>query len=162
MTEMSSRRAASELAVLSARLMRIVQRFSERHEGELQLSLPSYRALHVLVRHSPLRMSQLTNALMLSKQTVSQTVDALVVDGLASRGEDSNDRRHIIVEATGKGTARLQHYESAFEEHLNGLMADLDDDETASIASSLRRLNMEINIKRNSGYFSSTGQRIDA
>jgi hypothetical protein len=42
------------------------------------------------------------------------------------------------------------------------MMADLDDDETASIASSLSRLNMEINIKRDSGYFSSTGQCIDA
>ena len=161
MTETSSRRAASELAVLSARLMRIVQRFSDRHEGRLQLSLPSYRALHVLVRRSPLRMSQLTNALMLSKQTVSQTVDALVVDGLASRGEDSNDRRHIVVESTSKGTARLQHYESAFEEYLNGMMDNLDD-ETVRIAASLSRLNMEINIKRDSGYFRSTGQRIDA
>ena len=162
MTETSSRRAASELAVLSARLMRIVQRFSERHEDELQLSLPSYRALHVLARRSPLRMSQLTNVLMLSKQTVSQTVDALVVDGLASRGEDSNDRRHIVVEATGKGIARLQHYASPFQEYLNGLMVNLDDDEAASIASSLSRLNREINSKRDSGYFHSRAQPIDA
>jgi DNA-binding MarR family transcriptional regulator len=158
MTEASSRRAASELAVLSARLMRIVQRFSERHEDELQLSLPSYRALHVLARRSPLRMSKLTNALMLSKQTV----DALVVDGLASRGEDSNDRRHIVVEATGKGIARLQHYESTFQEYLNGLMVNVDEDEAASIASSLSRLNREINIKRDSGCFHSRAQPIDA
>ena len=158
----SSRKAASELVILWARLMRIVQRFAERHEEELQLSLPEFRALRVLRRRGPSRMSRLTDALMLSKQTVSHTVDDLVMSGLATRGEDTNDRRHIVVEVTSQGVVRLQHYELEFEEYLTGMMADLDDDEAASISSALSRLNIEINVKRDSGYFGSTGKRVDA
>ena len=149
----SCHQAAAELAVLSTRLTRIAIRFAEVNGAQLQLSWPSYRALRVLQRRGSSRMSDLAQALMLSKQTTSQTVDGLVRADLVTRGEDPDDRRHMVVAPTTHGLARLQAYENQFDQHLEGLLVDLEEPETARIASALQQLNMEISAKRDAGYF---------
>ena len=158
MATKSCRQAAAELAVLSARLARIAIRFAEANGTTLQLSWPAYRALRVLRKRGPSRMSYLAEALMLSKQTTSQTVDGLVRADLVTRDDDPDDRRHMIVTATATGLARLQAYEDEFDRHLQGLLIDMDDLDAARIASALHQLNMEISAKRDAGYFK-TGRK---
>ena len=103
-------------------------------------------------------MSYLAEALMLSKQTTSQTVDGLVRTDLVIRGEDPDDRRRMVVTATTTGLARLQAYEDQFDRYLQGLLVDVDDPDAARIASALHQLNMEISAKSDAGYFK-TGRK---
>ena len=146
-------KATAELAVLGSRLTRIARRFAKTREASLGLTEPEYRTLRALRRRSPRRMKQLADWQLLSSQTMSQTVDRLVVAGLATRTEDPADRRHLLIEATAAGLVRLAAYEDAFVRHLEGALDDLSESEIADIGAALARLNAAISAKREAGYF---------
>ena len=145
--------AAAELAVLGSRLTRIAQRFAKAREASLGLTQPEYRTLRALRRRSPRRMKQLADWQLLSSQTMSHTVDRLVVAGLATRTEDPADRRHLLIEATPAGLESLAAYEAAFVEYLEGALDALDESELTDIAQALAQLNAAISAKREAGYF---------
>ena len=98
-------------------------------------------------------MKQLADWQLLSSQTMSQTVDQLVVSGQVTRTEDPEDRRHLLIEATPAGLASLAAYEAAFVEYLEGALDELDESELADVAQALVRLNAAISAKREAGYF---------
>ncbi len=100
-------------------------------------------------------MKQLAEWQLLSSQTMSQTVDRLVVAGLATRTEDPDDRRHLLIEPTTPGLESLAAYEAAFVEYLEGALDELGESELADIAQALGRLNGAISAKREAGYFGS-------
>ena len=154
--------AATELAVLSARLTRIAQRFADAHEDMLGLTQPEYRTLRALRRRGPLRMKRLADRQLLSSQTMSQTVDRMVVNGLATRTEDAADRRHLLIEATSAGLERLAAYETAFVEYLEGALDELNESEQQSVAHALVRLNDALSAKREAGYFKSRRTAVHA
>ena len=155
-------RAVAELAVLSARLTRIAQRFAHAHEDVLGLTQPEYRTLRAISRRGPQRMKRLADRQLLSSQTMSQTVDRLVVAGLATRTEDSVDRRHLQIDATPAGLERLDAYEHAFEQYLEGALDELDESESAEIAAALTRLNEALAAKRDGGYFRTQREALHA
>ncbi len=152
-TSDASAQAAAELAVLGSRLTRVAQRFAKAREATLGLTQPEYRTLRALRRRSPRRMKQLADWQLLSSQTMSQTVDQLVVSGQVTRTEDPEDRRHLLIEATPAGLASLAAYEAAFVEYLEGALDELDESELADVAQALVRLNAAISAKREAGYF---------
>lgn len=141
--------------MLGPRLTRIARRFAKAREASLGLSGPEYRTLRALRRRSPRRMKQLAEWQLLSSQTMSQTVDRLVVAGLATRTEDPDDRRHLLIEPTTPGLESLAAYEAAFVEYLEGALDELGESELADIAQALGRLNGAISAKREAGYFGS-------
>ncbi len=152
-TSDASAQAAAELAVLGSRLTRIAQRFAKAREATLGLTQPEYRTMRALRRRGPRRMKNLADWQLLSSQTMSQTVDRLVVAGLATRTEDPEDRRHLLIEATPAGLESLAAYEAAFVEYLEGALDELDEPELADIAQAVVRLNAAISAKREAGYF---------
>ncbi len=154
--------AAAELAVLGSRLTRIALRFATIRETGLGLTQPEYRTLRALRRRSPRRMKQLADWQLLSSQTMSHTVEQLVVSGLATRTEDSDDRRHLLIDATPAGLVRLEAYEDAFVRYLQGALDEIDESEISEIAAALVRLNAAINAKREAGYFRSQRKDIHA
>ena len=107
-------------------------------------------------------MKDLANWQLLSSQTMSQTVDRLVVAGLATRTEDPVDRRHLLIEATSEGLGNLAAYEAAFVEYLEGALDELDASNLADIAEALVRLNAAISAKREAGYFGSRPRAVHA
>ncbi|MCY3748760.1 MAG: MarR family winged helix-turn-helix transcriptional regulator [Chloroflexi bacterium] len=153
---------AAELAVLGSRLARIAQRFAKTRAHSLGLTQPEYRTLRALRRRGPRRMKDLANWQLLSSQTMSQTVDGLVVAGLATRTEDPDDRRHLLIEATTAGLERLASYEAAFVEYLEGALDELDESELSEIAKALGRLNATISAKREAGYFRFRREAVNA
>ena len=100
----------------------------------------------VLRKQGSSRVSRLAHALMLSKQTTSQTADELVRANLVTRGVR-------IPKTTDAGIARLQVYEGHFDEYLEGLLEALEESETAHVTSALRQLNAETSTKRDAGHF---------
>ena len=114
--------------------------------------MPLYWALRA-VRHRPRRMSVLTETLMLSKQTVSQTVDNLVKAGLVTRAEDPTDRRHTVVTATPTGSCRLESFEAAFAEYLAGVLDGIPSADQEALAAALETLNSLLIRRREEGYF---------
>ena len=145
-------RAAQELILLAHRVSRILRRFAETRFDQFGLSMPKHRALRV-IRRRPRRMSELADTMMLSKQTVSQTVDDLVKAGLATRAEDPLDRRHTVVTATPTGLRRLESLEAALAEYLAGVLSGLTPEAQADLLAALEELNALLVRRRAEGYF---------
>lgn len=66
--------------------------------GPAQLS-----ALSVIVFGSPLSLTQLAEAEEVRPPTMSRIIDAMVEGGLVRRMVNENDRRSVIISATGRG-----------------------------------------------------------
>lgn len=148
----AARRAAEELILLAPRVSRIARRYTDASHDKFQLTMPQYMALRS-ARRRPQRMSHMADRLMLSKQTVSQTVDGLVEDGLASRAEDPTDRRHTVVAITHAGEERLDAFEAAFARYLSTAIDGMTPKDLEALALALAALNRKLVQLREAGYF---------
>jgi DNA-binding MarR family transcriptional regulator len=75
---------------------------------------PSHlRGLRVLMRHGPMRLSELSDHLRIAARSTTEVVDALQARGLAQRRPDPDDRRATLVEATEHGRTVLDAIRAA-------------------------------------------------
>jgi DNA-binding MarR family transcriptional regulator len=69
---------------------------------------PSHlRALRVLSRHGPMRLSELSEHLHIAPRSTTEVVDGLESRGLVERRPDPGDRRATLVELTEHGASVL-------------------------------------------------------
>ena len=88
-----------------------------------------------------LRMSELADAVLLSRSGVTRLVDRMVRAGLVRREECPEDRRSLYAALTPKGTRAL---EGALPVHVQGIAhhfgRHLSDEEAKTIAAALGRM----------------------
>ena len=111
--------------------------------AEQRISLAAYDVL-VQLAEAPgrkLRMTELADAVLLSRSGVTRLVDRLERSGLVSRCPVANDGRGVAAQITDAGFARLK---AASRTHLTGVarhFADrLDADDLAALERISRRL----------------------
>lgn len=121
----------------------VIRRLEAELVAEHGLSLPSYEVL-VHLSAAPdrsLRMTDLSEAALLSPSGVTRLVDKLQRDGLVRRRRCSADARVIYAELTDTGMGRLTE---AYPTHLRGvrqhLISKLERDELTGVAGSLTKL----------------------
>lgn len=122
-------------------------RLIERLEAELQLqrglSLSWYDVLVQLQEapHDRLRMTELADAVLLSKSGLTRLVDRMCADGLVERIPDPDDKRGTFVQLTKTGLACLR---DAAPVHLRGVQQHfgeyLSDAESHALAAALRKV----------------------
>ncbi|TCK26495.1 MarR family transcriptional regulator [Pseudonocardia endophytica] len=116
-------------------------------EGELeieqQLSLAAYDVL-VQLSEAPgrrLRMTELADAVLLSRSGVTRLVDRLEKVGLVARSRVADDGRGVAAELTEQGLNRLR---TAAVTHLRGIRVhfaeQLDEDDLADLERVTRKL----------------------
>lgn len=124
-----------------------VRRQLERElQAEQRMGLPEYEVLLVLA-YAPerrLRMSELADALVLSRSGVTRLIDRLEADGLVERVSCETDRRGQWAQLTEGGYGRLR---AASPTHLRGVAEHFLDripvDELASLQQALERVLIE-------------------
>jgi DNA-binding MarR family transcriptional regulator len=103
---------------------------------------PSHlRALRVLRRHGPMRLSALSDHLHIAARSATEVVDGLEARGLAKRRPDPGDRRATLVEVTGHGAGVLDAIRAARgteQERAFGKLSPADRDDLARILRKLR------------------------
>ena len=121
----------------------VVRRLEAELIAEHGLSLPAYEVLAHLsgMPDRSLRMTELSEAALLSPSGVTRLVDKLQRDGLVRRRRCAADARVIYCELTDAGMARLV---TAYPTHLRGVrehMVDkLDRDDLRGVADSMNKL----------------------
>ncbi|GAA1865439.1 MULTISPECIES: MarR family winged helix-turn-helix transcriptional regulator [Pseudonocardia] len=112
-------------------------------EGEQQLSLAAYDVL-VQLSEAPghrLRMTELADAVLLSRSGVTRLVDRLERVGLVARAKVADDGRGVTARLTDTGYDRLR---TAAVTHLRGVRAHfverLDADDLAALERIMGRL----------------------
>jgi DNA-binding MarR family transcriptional regulator len=77
------------------------------------ISPSHFRALRVLKRHGPMRLSELSDHLHIAARSTTEVIDALEARGLVDRRPDPGDRRATLVEVTESGTSILDAIRAA-------------------------------------------------
>ena len=103
---------------------------------------PSHlRALRVLKRHGPMRLSALSDHLHIAARSATEVADGLEARGLAERRPDPGDRRATLVEVTEHGAIVLDAIRAARgteAERAFGRLSPADRDDLARILRKLR------------------------
>jgi DNA-binding MarR family transcriptional regulator len=116
-----------------------------RHTSQQTLApwdiTPSHlRALHVLMRHGVMRLSELSDHLHIAARSTTEVVDALETRGLLERRPDPDDRRATLVALTEHGTNVLDAIRAARGTETERAFGRLSQADRAHLARILRKL----------------------
>jgi DNA-binding MarR family transcriptional regulator len=103
---------------------------------------PSHsRALGVLLRHGPMRLSDLSEHLRIAPRSATEVVDALQDRGFLKRQADPHDRRATLVLLTGEGTRVGEAIRSARTAEADRFFSELSETDRIQLTRILRKLN---------------------
>jgi DNA-binding MarR family transcriptional regulator len=132
------------LKLLSCSMI-VEKRLRARLEREFNTTLPRFDVLAALDRHAlGLKMSALSESLMVSNGNVTGVVTRLIDDGLVTRTVDQEDRRSATVRLTRKGRDIFLKMAAAHEQWMDEMFADLSDNQTDDLMRSLMQLRRSI------------------
>jgi DNA-binding MarR family transcriptional regulator len=98
------------------------------------------RALRVLSRHGPLRLSRLSEQLRIAPRSATEVTDALESRGLVERQPDLTDRRATLVQLTEHGRSVLEAIRAARGSETERLFSQLSPSDQAGLARILGEL----------------------
>jgi DNA-binding MarR family transcriptional regulator len=98
------------------------------------------RALRVLSRHGPLRLSRLSDQLRIAPRSATEVTDALESRGLVERQPDLTDRRATLVHLTEHGRSVLEAIRAARGSETERLFSQLSAADQADLARILGQL----------------------
>lgn len=99
-----------------------------------------FRALGVLLRHGPMRLSELSDHLHIAPRSVTEVVDGLAERGLAERRPDPADRRAVLVTPTPEGRCLGDAVRAARVGQAEAFFAVLSAEDRVALARILARL----------------------
>ena len=121
----------------------VEKRLRARLDADFATTLPRFDVLAALERHpAGLRMSALSEFLMVSNGNVTGVVSRLIEDGLVTRTVDREDRRSANVRLTRKGRESFLKMAAANERWMDAMFADLSHsqiEELMRLLSQVRR-----------------------
>lgn len=98
------------------------------------------RALGVLTRNGPIRLSELAEKLRIAPRSTTEVVDALEAADLVERRPDPQDRRATLVRLTEQGERVGQAIRAARAAEAEGLFSTLSAADRADLARILKTL----------------------
>jgi DNA-binding MarR family transcriptional regulator len=98
------------------------------------------RALRVLSRHGPIRLSRLSDKLHIAPRSATEVADALESRGLVERQPDPSDRRATLVQLTEHGQSVLAAIRAARGSEVDRLFGRLSPADQADLARILGQL----------------------
>lgn len=127
------------------RILRLTRR-AENHlreylRAECDTTLPRFDVMAALYRaDKPMKMSELSQKLLVSNGNATAVVDRLEQDGLALRVASETDRRVKYVTLSDAGRARFEVLASAHEAEVDKLFAKLGHEELDMMRTIIRRM----------------------
>jgi DNA-binding MarR family transcriptional regulator len=111
-----------------------------RRSRSSNLTVPPFRSLIFIGRHSGTSLSALAGHIGQSAPSMSRLVDGLVSSGLVRRTPDPGDRRRITLSLTGRGKAAMRRARDATQASIAQRVAALSPTERASVVEAMRIL----------------------
>ncbi len=106
----------------------VEKRLRARLDADFATTLPRFDVLAALERHPQgLKMSALSEFLMVSNGNVTGVVSRLIQDGLVTRTILAEDRRAATVRLTRKGRESFLRMAASNERWMDSMFADLSD-----------------------------------
>jgi DNA-binding MarR family transcriptional regulator len=105
-----------------------------------QITPAQFRALSVLMRDEPQRVTDLAEHLRIAPRSATEVVDHLQRRGLVERRPDVADRRATLIALTGKGRAAGDDVRAARQVEAGRLFGTLSEKDRETLARILRNL----------------------
>jgi DNA-binding MarR family transcriptional regulator len=102
------------------------------------LTFTQLRALSVLSRKQPQRMSDLAEALDMTPASASALIDRMDQRGFVTRRSDPEDRRAVLVDLSRRGQHILDVMERGSSDHFGRLIEKMTPAERDALATTLR------------------------
>jgi DNA-binding MarR family transcriptional regulator len=131
--------AVSELAIAVFRANGALMAAGDALTRPAGLTSARWQVLGV-VDHAPATVADIARTMGLRRQSVQQTADALVADGLALFVENPRHRRAKLLEPTADGRSSLAEVERAHAEWADALAAQLQPSQIEAATAALRAL----------------------
>ncbi|WAL61364.1 MarR family winged helix-turn-helix transcriptional regulator [Thermocoleostomius sinensis] len=129
-------------------LMQVI-RADMRAIGATTLSVPQFRTLAFLDRHSGASLSDLADHLGVTAATASATVERLVQQNYVQRLSHPQERRKVVLSLTEVGLQHLQQARSQTRRQIAALLDRLSEDQLLQIDQSLRSLQQIFELRLN-------------
>lgn len=130
-------RELSELPIMAYRFSRLAAQNGELCELRCVSGLQKY-ALFILYKKGRHNMSELAEQLLITRQQLTKLVDALVEKGLAERGDDPGNRRHVMITLTESGRRCMEASVNNKLDALSKLLSALSDDDAKRFADAIK------------------------
>ena len=144
----------SDLGQAFLELHHRVHRLVDEAMNAAGLSLSRAKVLNVLAEQGPVKQATVAGALGFAPRSVTDTLDALEREGLATRGPDPNDRRAWLVTITPAGTVALNRAVAVKRTAMDTIFAGLDDAERRHFAAMLIGLRTRLDLKQEPAHVS--------
>jgi DNA-binding MarR family transcriptional regulator len=131
-SEAKMREDAERLAEILTRLQRCFLQNLSRELARGNVSFPQYFLLGYLGQQKFLTMSEIANRMGHTTAAATGLVDRLESMGYVMRSHDPEDRRKILVQITGAGTALVARIKADMVENLMKMMGLLTPGEQAT------------------------------
>jgi DNA-binding MarR family transcriptional regulator len=131
--------AVSELAIAVFRANGALLAAGDALARPAGLTSARWQVLGV-IDHAPATVADIARTMGLRRQSVQQTADALVADGLALFVENPRHRRAKLLEPTVDGRRALAEVERAHAEWADALAAQLQPSQIEAATAALRAL----------------------
>ncbi|NKQ59371.1 MarR family transcriptional regulator [Amycolatopsis sp. K13G38] len=105
----------------------------ERATGSLTLT--QFRALRVVVEHTPVTGTRVAADLGMNPSSVTRACDRLVTLGLLSRARNPSNRRETLLAPTAKGRQLAEQVNRDRRRVLAGILDRLDPDSRAAVVA---------------------------
>jgi len=131
----------AQLTELLAKASWRLRRSGKQELAVLGLTFGQARALRLVVHApEPLRIGDLAARLEIVPRSATATVDALESAGLVARRADPQDRRSVLLEATGEGLALIERMDLQRRESATAMFGHLGDTEREDLLRLLSKL----------------------
>lgn len=101
----------------------------------------AYGLLSVLLNQGGMRLTELASRVGVGKPSVSRQITLLASLGLVGREGDPADRRAQLIELTPAGREKMESLHAARQAAFNERLQNWDEDEVASLATLVAKLN---------------------
>ena len=130
-------RTASELGDLLHQWRELMASARPRWSAA-DLTFTQLRALSVLARTQPQRMSDLAGGLDMTPASASALIDRMDQRGFVTRRSDPDDRRTVLVELSRRGQHILDVMERGSSDHFTRMIEKMTPSERDALATTLR------------------------
>ncbi|SHG52420.1 DNA-binding transcriptional regulator, MarR family [Jatrophihabitans endophyticus] len=132
-----TRQTPIEVGQLYFELFHRIRRLVDHEMSEAGLSLSRTKVLGVLAEQGPVKQAAVATCLGFAPRSVTDTLDALEREGLATRSPDPRDRRAWLVEITPAGAVALERAVAVKKKAMTTIFGGLNRAEREQLATLL-------------------------
>jgi DNA-binding MarR family transcriptional regulator len=129
-----------EVVKLQIEVSLLLGRFAHESWKGLDVPLAQLKSLFMIASKGSTSVGKLSDDLGVTPGDVTGIVDRLVRQGLVSRGEDPEDRRVIVLQATDKGRVLLTDLRESGANQMAQILARMNSEELRSLSQGLSAL----------------------